>query len=75
MESQLTTSLSAKITELFKDSLVFNPQMYETTLAILYDKLASYTGTFTNLILWLLVERCLRLNLCSMALEIEKYLK
>ncbi|XP_067941883.1 uncharacterized protein [Watersipora subatra] len=45
IDAELSVSLSNKIRQLFKESLIFNPQMIETTLAILYDKLASYTGT------------------------------
>lgn len=44
MDSEATVSLSSKIRELFKESIVFNPNMFETTLGVLCNKLASHTG-------------------------------
>ena len=43
-EANLTTSLTQKIKENFANALVFNTNMFETTLSSLYEKVSSYTG-------------------------------
>lgn len=47
-EANLTTSLTLKIKENFANALVFNTNMFETTLNALYDKVSSFTGMYAS---------------------------